>query len=253
MKSKKVSGFIILGALLLLAVSTSAYGQTDYTFKGFYVGANLGGTWGNGDTDFNPLPSAATFVNLAPQTLHPDPSGFIVGGQLGYNWQHNRLVFGLEGDLGGGSTNGKETITPIVQNNGTPFPGAGFVSAHQEMNFLSTVRTRFGFVLGQRFLVYGTGGVAFAHLAYSAETNFRPVGTTDYATAFSVTKGGWTVGGGGEYLASQHWSVRGEFLHLGLGTENRTVDPLPPLPPFQVAYKFQTTSNIFRGGVNYRF
>src|SRR5262245_32622239 len=58
-----------------------------YSWTGFYVGGNIGYGWGNGDTDFIPLPTAAGFVNLAPTTLSTDPKGVIGGIQVGYNWQ----------------------------------------------------------------------------------------------------------------------------------------------------------------------
>ena len=64
--------------------------ECDYTWTGFYFGGNGGYGWGNGDTHFRPLPDAATFFDLEPTTLSPDPSGFIGGGQIGYNWQWNK-------------------------------------------------------------------------------------------------------------------------------------------------------------------
>ena len=58
-----------------------------YNWSGFYIGGNVGYGWGDADTSFNPLPSAAAFVNLAPTTLGPDPQGVVGGVQAGYNWQ----------------------------------------------------------------------------------------------------------------------------------------------------------------------
>src|SRR5437762_11773149 len=82
--------------------------ECDYTWTGFYFGGNGGYGWGNGDTQFHPLPDAATFFGLAPQSRHWDPSGFIGGGQIGYNWPWNKLlVLGVESDLQGSDIEGQ--------------------------------------------------------------------------------------------------------------------------------------------------
>ena len=227
--------------------------SSSYNWTGWYVGAHAGYSKGNGNTRFAPLPDAATFLNLAPQTLKPDPSGAFGGGQFGYNWQKGSFVFGVEADLSGASVAGTKTITPIIQNNGTPFPGAGFLTTHQETNWLGTVRPRFGVAVIPRLLVYGTGGVVYGHTNYSADSDFRPVGTEHYPAAFDKTKAGWTVGAGGEFGLNNHWTVKFDYLFYDLGTRTVTVNPAIPLPPFQVKYTFQTRAQTIRGGVNFRF
>jgi outer membrane immunogenic protein len=83
-----------------------------YNWSGFYVGAHGGYGWGGGAI----------------------ADGFVVGGQVGVNWQWNSFVLGAEGD---GS---------FVDWGGTEAVG--------------TARLRGGFAFG-RFLAYGTGGAAF--------------------------------------------------------------------------------------------
>lgn len=225
----------------------------EYNWTGFYAGVNVGYGWGNADTFFNPLPSAAQFVNLAPQTLSPDPVGVIGGAQAGYNWQINHFVFGLEADIQGADINGNVVRSPIIQNNGTPFPGAGFVSAHERLDWFGTARVRLGVTPADRLLLYVTGGVAFGDVSYSAQTDFRPVGTEQYPAAFSRTKAGWTAGFGTEWAFMENWSVKMEYLFIDLGNESTIVNPVPPLPPFQVGYSWKTQEQILRFGVNYKF
>jgi outer membrane immunogenic protein len=225
-----------------------------YSWTGIYVGVHIGHGSGTSDTTFNPLPTATQFVNLAPQTLAPDPSGALGGGQFGANWQHGHFVLGAEFDFSASGMDGTKTITPITQNNGTPFPGAGFVSAHQDTRWVSTLRPRLGVTLVPRLLVYGTGGLAFAYVHESAITDFRPVGTTQYPAAINGTKKGWVGGFGAEIGLTRRWSVKGEYLHYNLGTDSQTVNATPLLPPFQVAYTFgDTTANIVNFGLNFRF
>jgi hypothetical protein len=65
-------------------------------WAGFYVGANIGGAWGElNTTDIFGLygAPAGVFVN--------DTSGVFGGAQLGYNFQRGSFIIGPEADLGG--------------------------------------------------------------------------------------------------------------------------------------------------------
>jgi outer membrane immunogenic protein len=229
--------------------------SSSYTWTGFYVGVNLGHGTVNGNASDIPLPSAAIFVNLLPQTFNLDPSGALGGGQLGYNWQHGRFVVGVEADIDAASLDATVVQSPIIQNNNTPFPGAGNnLTLHEHTDAISTIRPRFGFAFG-RFLIYGTGGLAIAHIGYTANTDFRPVGTETYPANFSKTQKGWAAGGGAEVGIGGGFSLKGEYLRYDVGSSQIvTANPVPPLPPFQITYTWTTSdSSLFRGGVNFRF
>jgi len=231
--------------------------ECDFTWTGFYIGGNAGYAWGHADTDFDPLPDPVTFANLRPTTLNPDPEGFIGGGQAGYNWQWNKwLVLGLETDFQGTDIEGHDSQSPIIQNNGTPFPTAGsLLESHERLQWLGTVRGRIGFAPICRLLIYGTGGFAYGNVDYSANSNFNN-GIT-YPVDFTDTKTGWTAGGGVEYAINKRWTVRAEYLHYDLGDANRTQNQLiggvPQGPPFFVHYNFETSGEIVRGGLNFKF
>lgn len=224
-----------------------------HDWNGIYGGANFGQGWGNGDTEFNPLPSAATFVNLKPQTLSPDPNGAIGGLQLGVNWGGPHWVWGIETDAQTSDVKGQTTETPIIQNNGTPFPGGGLLLASQETQWWGSTRLRLGHSWGSNGLVYLTGGAAYGRVHYIGSTDFRPSGTTVYASNFSKTETGWIAGAGFEWGIGDHMSMRAEYDYYDLGNESRVVNPTPALPPFQVGYSWQTQQQDVRFGINYRF
>ena len=224
-----------------------------YNWTGFYLGANFGYGWGRGDTTFDPLPTAAIFVNLAPTTLGLTPRGALGGLQLGYNWQTGMMVFGVETDFQWSGMDASVTQAPIIQNNGTPFPGAGFLTASERTDWFGTLRARFGVTPVDRLLLYVTGGLAYGHVKYSADTDFRPVGTENYPASVSKTRAGWTVGAGAEWAFMPHWSLKAEYLYYDLGNESVTVNPAIPLPPFQVHYQWETRASVARVGVNYKF
>src|SRR5437870_2291158 len=88
-----------------------------YDWTGFYIGGNVGYSWGRAATDgtLTGTQSVSQFVAFSgalvpgfpvvtplaalPLTGRANVDGFIGGGQAGYNWQREKWLFGLEGDL----------------------------------------------------------------------------------------------------------------------------------------------------------
>ena len=80
-------------------------------WAGFYIGGNVGYGWDPANATFNPSLYATTllgplggpFVDTGPDSgpvaLRVAPKGWLGGGQFGYNWQQNALVYGLEADF----------------------------------------------------------------------------------------------------------------------------------------------------------
>lgn len=254
MKLLRVMCLLSWGCVLVFGQSSLAADRSSsFDWTGPYMGVHMGYGWGNADTSFSPRPTAAGFSDLAPATVSPDPSGVIGGGQAGYNYQTGSFVLGIETDFSGSGMSGTKTVSPIVQNNGDPFPGGGLLRAHQETNWLGTLRPRLGCAVIPTLLIYGTGGLAYGDVSYSANTDYRPTGTAFYPASFSKTKVGWTAGGGVEYALFKHWTVKAEYLYMDLGNESFSANPGKALPPFQVGYRWETSANILKFGVNYKF
>lgn len=234
--------------------------ECDFSWTGFYIGGNFGYGWGDGNVDFDPLPDAAAFVFLNPQSLDADPDGLIGGGQIGFNWQWNKwLVLGAEADFQGTDMEGDDSRTGFDGFSAVPTNPDRFLEAHERMQYFGTIRGRIGIAPWCRMLIYGTGGFAYGNMDYSAQTNF---GTTffhgaSYPVNFTDTATGWTAGGGIEYALSHHWSIRAEYLHYDLGDESRTgsefIAGVPQNLGFFVHYNFNTEGNIVRGALNFKF
>ena len=82
-------------------------------------------------------------------------------------------------------------------------------------DWMATVRGRIGLAPG-RWLVYGTGGVAFADSRSSDTLAFptlAPAALFTSTGARSSTQTGWTAGGGVEWAFDDHWTARGEYLY----------------------------------------
>jgi outer membrane immunogenic protein len=171
-----------------------------YSWAGPYLGANLGYAWGS--VDINPT----------------KPSGFVGGAQVGYNWQTDTWVFGVEGDIQ--ATGAEDTFAPWKFSN--PWFG--------------TIRGRAGYALNN-ILFYGTGGLAFGELR--GET---------FGLSESHTTAGWTAGVGAEFGFAQigfaqNWSAKIEYLYVDLSNTPFTITGMSN------GYRF----GLVRAGVNYRF
>ena len=75
------------------------YFEPVFNWTGFYVGGNIGYSWGR-SSDTSALTNGAGTVLFA-STDKTDLNGVVGGGQIGYNWQIQNWVFGLEADIQG--------------------------------------------------------------------------------------------------------------------------------------------------------
>jgi outer membrane immunogenic protein len=213
-----------------------------FTWTGFYVGVNAGGAFRANNNGFN---NAVFFGAAAPLGTLANNNGsgrFIGGGQVGVNYQINQFVVGVEGD-------GQALVGSNNNNNN----GFG-ISGNNNTGFLGTVRARAGIAL-DRFLVYGTGGVAFGgNNNNSPNTILGSV--AGVPTFFTANNGnnmrvGYAVGAGVEYAFTPNWSVKVEYLFADLGRNNRTYLAPGGLSGFTVNNREQ--DHIIRAGLNYRF
>src|SRR5712671_818744 len=86
-----------------------------YNWTGFYVGGNLGWSFGRARTDVS--------IAGAPFAFTSQRMDGILGGlQAGYNWQSGRVVFGLETDIQATDQKGRSNLFGFIP--GTPgIPG----------------------------------------------------------------------------------------------------------------------------------
>ena len=151
-------------------------------WTGFYVGLNAGYTWSNSQNTTIatwPVPNSvndptgtltAAAAFSASGILPTSTSGFIGGGQIGYNWQfYNSFVAGVEADIQGvAASNSRGTAVGAAPFAGTGFSSVGFLSATRSLDYLGTVRGRLGWLFTPTLLVYGTGGLAYGGVTANA-------------------------------------------------------------------------------------
>jgi outer membrane immunogenic protein len=213
-------------------------------WTGFYIGINVGGQWGHSedeDFDYNfGVPNGFD----GPKSWGYDESGVIAGGQVGYNFQWNWLVLGIEGDLGYMDLNGRG-VEPGSPGDDT----IGKTSS----DFFTSARGRIGLAFGH-WLFYGTGG--WIGVNYETriidDCDVAPCGPDRVDAGKTEFNSGWTGGGGIEYMLSCHWTIRGEYLRYELDDQSFDTTTIN----FHNSANFKgkgTEGNIFRAALNYKF
>jgi outer membrane immunogenic protein len=245
-------------------------------WTGFYSGLNAGYSFGTN----NSIYSAATPID--PQTIYAGPgvrpraqaqqwsengpgggaslinamalaqtgvfqntqSGFVGGGQIGYNIQYNSFVFGFETDIQGAGIRGTSSGTGVGSASANFGPNGhlqalsnavGLTTAHTGVDWIGTVRGRVGYLVTPTMLAYGTAGFtyggAYAHITTSAidSQSFTWNGlhgshalggfNRTYIGGGSQNKilTGWNAGGGVEWMFMPNWSLKAEGIYWNMG------------------------------------
>ena len=278
----------VAASTITITQMASAASPPAHRWTGWYAGLNAGGTWGGdpvsttaSNSQFCPVPVCGHALEFATASIQGatgkvpgSAAGFIGGGQLGYNWQiANRWIAGLETDIQGLAGAGKSHVTS------SSFDVSGFaghsvvtdLSTSKSIDFLGTLRGRLGYLIEPRLLVFGTGGIAFGHAESSLVISQNLTGSglgaleTSFGTTPSVSRmlGGWTLGGGFEWMLAPNWSAKVEYLYYDLGKvtasgqlADRIVAPMPPTTYYfvndvQSATRFN--GSIVHVGLNYHY
>jgi len=211
-------------------------GPIPFSWSGCYAGAHAGSSAGH-TTWQDPVPNGDIDATMTGQTANTDMSGALYGGQLGCDWQldASNWVLGLRGAISGSTLTG----TNMDQFNNT-------WALRTQTDWMGSITGRVGWSV-DHVLIYGTGGVAWAHNKFEIENTAILDGTPQ------ATRVGWVVGGGVEWAFAPSWSVFAEadYYNFAGKTVNFAGDLVNPTPPFAVKTAQTVESLLF--GVNYRF
>ena len=202
-----------------------------YSWTGCFLGGNGGGLWARKDWTVgtgDPIFATGTFGTH-------DATSWIAGVQVGCDYQFaGGFVIGIQGDY---------DWTDATGTNVDALNGAAF-SDRSRIKNLGSVTGRLGYAW-DRFLLYFRGGWAWERDNYSI---FTAAATTATATE---TRGGWTVGVGGEYAFTNWLSAFVEYDYYDFGTRNnRFVTGGGVL--FD-SIDIRERKSVVKGGLNFRF
>jgi outer membrane immunogenic protein len=239
-----------------LPVKASVYNApiaTQYNWTGFYVGGNLGWGWNDdGGQPYCIAPTGLNGIGCAPNNVpgaQINANGVIGGGQIGYNWQANNWVFGIETDIQGANIKGSVNIAGPFAQVGGGNSGVSSFAADETLSWFGTVRGRVG-LAWDRVLLYATGGLAYGGV--KVDQNFTGFGS-QFPSSTSATKTGWTAGGGIEYAFAGNWSGKIEGLYYDLGSVSTSGGAVPVPNGYMSGKNFDVRGGIVRVGLNFKF
>jgi opacity protein-like surface antigen len=211
---------VLAGSILALAGAASAADlpmKAAYappppilSWAGFYIGGHGGYGWKDDPFSLTISSNPRTILNGFRST------GWVAGGQFGYNWQYGGFVGGVELDVSATDIKGNSAFVT------TDFGGGNLFSRQlgDDVRLLGSARGRFGWAPSSDWLLYGTGGLGWERLnqtSFSGQiipgTGFFNVNSTTPTSLF-----GWVLGAGVEYrLWQTNWIGRLEYLHYDFG------------------------------------
>lgn len=229
MHFKRLAGTLAFAALanvvFATAGSTADFNEPDYfggyDWTGFYAGLATGYSAGEAKQQ--------TTTGTFPSTS--DINGGIVGATIGANYQFDRLVLGVEGD-----------IFLTGQSDTQQCSGTTNMCTDQ-LNWTGSVRARVGAAF-DRLLVFGTAGVAIAEGESSVSP--QPASTTGVYKDIFV---GWTVGAGAEYAVTERIRFKSEYAYTDLGKVTSTLGSVSSTNRFESSPTYHTV----KMGVNFAF
>ena len=214
-----------------------------FSWTGFYVGAEFGGQFGTNSGSLVNNYNQFTYLTTGSYST----SGVVGGGLVGYNYQINQFVLGVEGDLTGSSNQGRHTYN-------VGFNNLGNASVDTQYGFGGGIRGRLGWAI-DRTLIYATGGWAFEDIKQTYNTNYNyftgSVLSNWANNNQNTSRSGYTVGGGVEYAFNYNWSARLEYRYSDYGKYVSLYNNALWNAPLSVQQ--HPTDNVIIGALIYRF
>jgi outer membrane immunogenic protein len=209
-----------------------------YDWSGFYLGLNGGGAQSHNCWNMNgynvPVFSPSgkpTFIGISGATNIAEgcstSTGAVFGGQVGYRYQVNSFVFGLEaqGDWANLSSSFNSAAftginTALSKLPGRLAGGASLVNT-SKVDAIGMFTGQVGYSFGP-LLWYVKGGAAVTDTKYSgvANLNVGTLLTVNATDAASAVRFGEVVGTGVEWMFAPGWSIGAEYNHLFMGSQN---------------------------------
>jgi outer membrane immunogenic protein len=239
---------LLLATVSTLAVNAPAYAAdmpvkarpvvaAPWTWAGCYVGGHVGAV-----RHTDEIRGFEQSLGVGEINVEGKRTVFGGGGQIGCNLQNQNIVYGIEGDF-----------TKFRSKKDVPGPFDDDYWYRGEAFWVATVRGRVGIAVGAegRTLLYGTGGVAVGSVRAGVLGFFGAGPPGVLVQTGKTTRAGWTGGVGIEHALAQNWTIKAEFLYVGLSGHNTNLTQLGGSFVYNLRHAHDFM--IGRVGLNYKF
>lgn len=241
---RQVAAFGIIGlaasAALACMASSSLAGDAAAapaapSWTEVYIGLN--GSWNFLSTSVS-IPAQTYGADEFASASYGSQSGNGIGGgiQLGFDYQIDRLVLGIQG------------ISSVTSFDSSITTRSGD-KLGTELTSFGSLNARAGVLLQPELLVYGKGGLAFGSFKYTDKNAAEGYS----GSADNERHQGWMLGGGVEYMFAPNWSAFAEYDYSFFGEQ--TVELSYDNAAWGDSFKYKYDQDIGSAviGVNYRF
>ena len=238
---------IIYSAMIGILTAASTWPATAhdrFSWSGFYFGGSVG--WMGTEVDWN-------FTNPANSTVATSQSvdNFVLGGHLGYQQQFGRIIVGLEAGVTGRPF---DQFDRKESNCAFPSPFDDRCDLNN-VGPLYTFGMRLGYTPAENWMIYATGGYAYARI--ETQIRFGGVGVPPPPNATPVTltstgHGGWYIGAGIEYALMRNVILGLEYQRVELDSEGHCAGGTCTIPS-PLNSDVSLTADIVRARLSYKF
>jgi outer membrane immunogenic protein len=214
-----------------------------FDWTGLYIGAHVGGGWGTKEwTDPFGVKGGQRETVFDGTLGSYNINGFLGGGQIGYNWQHDWVVFGVEAQASWADMKGSDLFFAAKE-------GELFVSGRSKVDALGSFAGRIGGSF-DRTMLYVKGGAAWAREKHTLDIFFLGKERGDRGSS-SDTRWGWMLGAGVEHAFTDSISGKLEYNYMDFGKKSHR---------FRISQEDEVIGarirqdiHLVKAGINFRF